>query len=118
MVRVEGLFANGNDIVATVRGIMHKNESISSGQFLFVSIFPGHLQFIVLAEVHIGSHVEREAEVTSAMETRLLAIDKNSGFIVHSPEIEQNLLALPRRVNIERVREPRIKRIYGLDPYS
>lgn len=72
------LFANGDDIVSRVCGVVDKHE-----------------QFILLAWLHKLSHVQSEVEVSSTVEASLLAVDEHRGLIVDGSKIEQYLLPVP-----------------------
>lgn len=80
------LFANGDDIVSRVCGVVDEHE-----------------QFILLAWLHKLSHVQSEVEVSSTIEASLLAVDEDSSFIVDGSKIEQYLLPIPVRGNLERI---------------
>lgn len=54
-----------------------------------------HEQFILLAWIHKWSHVQGEVEVSSTVETSLLAVDEHRGLIVDGSKIEQYLLPTP-----------------------
>lgn len=52
-------------------------------------------QLIVLALLQVLGHVHGEAEVTTAVEASLLSVDKDGGFIVDGPKVEQDVLTIP-----------------------
>lgn len=60
-------------------------------------------------------NVDGKFKVTTAVETRLLSVDKDGSFIVYSSEVEENALSTPGIRNCEVGPEPRIERVCSLN---
>lgn len=64
------------------------------------------LQFISSIKRHVVRDVDFKMEETASIETSLLAVDEDSGFIVDCSEMQQHSLATPRRRHVERGGKP------------
>ena len=65
-----------------------------------------HLQLVSAICCQVISHIDREVEVTSTIETGILSVDVNPSFVVNSSEVQVRALAGPVGRNIEGSREP------------
>ena len=72
-------------------------------------------QFVLLTSLEKSRDIHREAEISTTMESCLLAIDKHSGFIINSIEIQKNILVLPIGWHIEFSGKPRVQGKVTLD---
>lgn len=64
------------------------------------------LQFIRCVKRHVIRDVDFKVEEAASIETSLLAVDKDSRFIVDCSEMQQHSLATPCRRHVERGGEP------------
>ena len=60
--------------------------------------------------------VNREAEISAAIEAGLLSIDEHGRFVIDRAEIQQHILALPVARDLEVSAEPGVVCIFPLDP--
>lgn len=72
-------------------------------------------QFIFLTGFEKSRDIHREAEVSTPVESCLLSIDKYSGFIIDSIEIQKNILSIPIGWYIELSGKPRVQGKVTLD---
>lgn len=101
VVWLERLLADGNHIVATVSGIVRKDEPVNEMSiFETLRLLLEISQFVVAVRLEVLGHIEREAEVASTMETGLVAIDKNGGLVVDGSKVQQDVV-LPARRHFE-----------------
>lgn len=116
MGRSERLLADWNNVVAAVGWIVDKDNARSTHQLRnTTACVIQNLQLIAPLPIHIVCHVNREAKVATSVESRLLSIDEDSSFIVHSVKVEQDSLSSPVGGNLEICLVPRIEQVGSLD---
>lgn len=109
------LLADRDDIVTAVGGIMDEYEPVTMLAGLFPEREP-HLQFIILIQFDVLCDVDREAEISAAIEARLFPIDKDGRFVIDRAKIQQHILALPVARDLEVGVEPGVICVFPLDP--
>lgn len=79
------------------------------------SVRRGHIQLVVLPFLEMIGNVHGESKETSTVESDVVSIDIDCGFVVDGIKVEQDLIALPFRRHLECSPKERVQRLLGLD---